>query len=246
VLLQDEPYRRVERIGDTVRRPTGPSTRRVHGLLRYLADVGFGYAPRVLGFDEDGREILSYLPGESGRAGWARVVDPAGLAAMGRLLRSYHDAVAGYRPAGIGPGEVVCHGDFGPWNLVWDGAGPVGIVDWDEARPARPVFDVAYALEYAVPFRDDDTCRRWLAYPAPPDRRARLETFVQAYGTDTSTAALVDEVIAQQRVTRARVADLAAAGRQPQATWVADGHLEELDARIRWSLAHRHLFTLSD
>jgi hypothetical protein len=44
------------------------------------------------------------------------------------------------------------------------------------------VFDVAYALEYVAPFRDDDTCRRWLAYPRPPDRRGRLELFARAYG----------------------------------------------------------------
>ncbi|MFL5337934.1 MAG: phosphotransferase, partial [Geminicoccaceae bacterium] len=132
---------------------------------------GSGTYPALIGFDDQGREVLTYIPGESGRAAWTKVIEVAGLVAMGRLLRTYHDVVADYRPAGVAAGEVMCHGDFGPWNLVRHGVRPVGILDWDEARPARPVFDLAYALEYVVPFRDDDTCRRWLAYPAPPDRR---------------------------------------------------------------------------
>lgn len=44
-----------------------------------------------------------------------------------------------------------------------------------------------------------------------PDRRARLETFAEAYGL-TSADGLVDEVIHQQRWIRERVRQLAAAG----------------------------------
>ncbi|MEU1710276.1 phosphotransferase [Streptomyces sp. NPDC005706] len=87
--------------------------------------------------------------------------------------------------------DVVCHGDFGPWNVVWQGIEPVGIIDFDFARPAPRSHDVAYALQYVAPFRDDAECLR---YPAPPDRRARLEDFCSAYGLD-STAGIVDAVI---------------------------------------------------
>jgi hypothetical protein len=105
-----------------------PWSATIHELLRHLEAVGFPYSPRVLGIDRDGREVLSYIEGESGPAGWAKVVDDAGLVAMARLLRDYHEAVAGFRPAAgaawaartesFGAGELVCHGDFGPWNLV--------------------------------------------------------------------------------------------------------------------------------
>jgi hypothetical protein len=53
----------VVRVGGTVRRPAGPWTRTVHAYLRHLERQGFSGAPRVLGFDEQGREVLSFLDG---------------------------------------------------------------------------------------------------------------------------------------------------------------------------------------
>lgn len=52
------------RIGGTVHRTTGPWTPAVHALLEYLAPRA-EHIPRVLGFDEQGREILTFLPGGS-------------------------------------------------------------------------------------------------------------------------------------------------------------------------------------
>jgi hypothetical protein len=250
-MLQDQPHRRVERIGDTVRRPTHPWSPAVHALLRHLEAVGFGYAPRVLGLDEHGREVLTYVEGESGRQGWTKVVDDAGLVRFARLLRDYHDAVVDFAPpdevrwftgeAGTGGDELICHGDFGPWNVVWQGERPVGILDWDYARPAPRVHDIAYALEYVAPFRDDAECLRWLHYSGPPNRRHRVELFAGVYGL-TSTSGLVDAVLEVQRDGIEQVRRLANAGYQPHVDWVAKGHLKELVSRFAWSGANRHLF----
>jgi hypothetical protein len=54
----------VWRRGATIRRSTGPWTPAVHGLLRHLEVADFQGAPRVLGLDEQGREVLTYLEGE--------------------------------------------------------------------------------------------------------------------------------------------------------------------------------------
>ncbi len=236
VLLQADPE--VVRVGDTVRRPSAGAA--IHALLAYLEQVGFPYSPRVLGVDEQGREVLSFLPGVSGRDAWAQVVPDAGLRAFARLLRAYHDAVADFAPTIHGwalearpprAGEIVCHGDFGPWNVVWDAGRPVGLLDFDFVGPGPALTDVAYALECSLPFRDDEQCLCWLAYPSPPDRRGRLEAFAETYGL-FATAGLVDRVIAGQRDGVEQVRRLAAAGRQAQASWVANGHLEELARRV--------------
>lgn len=250
-MLQDKPHRTVVRVGDTVRRPMQPWSASVHELLRHLEDIGFAHAPRFLGVDDEGREIVSYVDGESGGAGWAKVVEDDGLVAMAQLLRDYHDAVRGFRPVAADgwagrtappePGELTCHGDFGPWNLVWHGTRPLAVLDWDYAWPARPIHDVAYALEYVAPFRDDETCVRWLSFPAPPDRRRRLEVFAEAYGL-TSTEGLVDAVIAQQEAVWERARLLAGQGCQPQAEWQATGFLATTADRIRWSRDNRRLF----
>ncbi|GLY86627.1 aminoglycoside phosphotransferase family protein [Actinoallomurus iriomotensis] len=250
-VLQDAPHRRVVRLGDTVRRPTHPWTPAVHALLGHLEQVGFPYSPRLLGIDEEGREVLTYLDGESGPDGWVKVVDDAGLKTFARLLREYHDAVAGFRPPdeltwftgerGLGDDEVICHGDFGPWNIVWRGTRPAGILDWDYARPTHRMHDIAYALEYVAPFRDDAECLRWLRHPEPPDRRHRLELFAATYGL-TRTTGLIDAVIDVQQDGIEQVRRLADAGYQPQARWVSDGLLGELNQRLAWSRSNRRLF----
>jgi hypothetical protein len=233
---------RIHRAGASVSRPAEFWFPAVHGLLSHLESAGFP-APRPLGI-EGGREQLTWIDGESGPAGWAKIVPERGLRRWAEFLRRYHDAVAGYHPppgtrwsSGPGtcaPGEIICHGDFGPWNGVWRGPDPVGLIDFDHARPAPPVFDIAYALEYAAPFRDDDDCRRWLRYPRPPDRRRRIEVFCDAYGIAVP-GDLTGRVAWQQRLVLQTCKALAGQGIEPQATWVREGHLETVRARINWT-----------
>jgi hypothetical protein len=52
------------RCGDTVRRPTGFWSPSVHALLRHLDEAGFSGAPRFLGIDAQGREMLTYVHGD--------------------------------------------------------------------------------------------------------------------------------------------------------------------------------------
>jgi Phosphotransferase enzyme family len=81
-------------------------------------------------------------------------------------------------------------------------------------------------------------CVRWLRYPAPPDRRRRIEVFCDAYGI-----AVPDDVsacvAAQQRMVSQTAEALGRRGIEPQATWIREGRLEEYAARVRRTEAAR-------
>jgi Ser/Thr protein kinase RdoA (MazF antagonist) len=163
----------VVRVGETLRRPTGWSTPFVHALLRHLEHVGFDDAPRVLGVDEQEREILTFLEGEVPSDCRAIIWDDRQLAAAARLLRRFHDATAGTELAGSH--EVVCHNDFGPWNLVWRQGLPAAIIDFDEAAPGSRMDDLGYALWKHLNLGLVDLA------PVEQGRRVRLMT--SAYGS---------------------------------------------------------------
>ena len=249
--FDSDSLRVVGRIGSTVVRRTGWWSPAVHDLLRHLERIGFAESVRFLGTDADGNEVLTYIEGVSGEAAWAQVVPEEGLREYARLIRRYHDAVADYMPPadsewmteahGLRVGEILTHGDVGPWNTVWRDGRAVGLLDWDLAGPRPALHDLGYALEYVAPFRDDATCVEMLAHPAPPDRAHRVRVFAEAYGL-ASTDGLFDAVVAQQEATLRYTRALAARGLQPHGQWMAEGFAEAQRARIDWSRAHRHLF----
>ncbi|MEU7612090.1 phosphotransferase [Micromonospora sp. NPDC049204] len=139
----------VVRIGDTVRRTPPVNLDFAGALLRHLAEVGADLAPRHLGVDDRGRQMLSYV---AGRVPWRNQEDPAffsdpALVRLAELIRRLHDACAGTELAG--DAETVCHRDLSPKNTVYRdfpaGPLPVVFVDWDLAAPGRRIEDVAFA-----------------------------------------------------------------------------------------------------
>jgi aminoglycoside phosphotransferase (APT) family kinase protein len=246
VLQADEDWPVVV-VDGSVRRRRSWWTPSVHDLLSHLADRGFTASPRPLGFDGENREMLSFIEGESGRSAGRRISRLDALANFACLLRRYHDAVRDYvppadadwaLPASGGATDVICHGDFAPWNAVWIGDVPVGIIDFDLAHPGRALEDVAYALAYSVPFRDDDDSRRMLGVEAIPDRCERVEVFARAYGIDVSGLA---ERVAARQLEYARDVELLRA-RGFRVRWTSEESIERNYAIADWVAAHQHLF----
>ena len=177
------------RIGDTVRRRAGSWTPAVHALLRYLEDAGFE-APHVRGIDEQGREILDYIPGEA-YAGAEnpvpdRVLDEEHLVTAARLLRRYHDIVAGFSPS---PGatwrlvaptehELICHNDWSPWNALFREGQLEVMLDWDLAGPGSRLWDLANAVYCWVSLISE---ARLFSLG---DRARRIRLFSDAYGLE--------------------------------------------------------------
>lgn len=193
---------RIVRRGDTVHRPSGPHAPSVHALLTHLEAVGFDGAPRFLGTDERGREVLSYIPGDTVVPPYATWMFSDGtLRSVARLLRRYHEAVAGFDtapwlwsrpPPEVFAGSLACHSDPNLANVVFRDGEAVALIDFDLAGPGRPIWDVAAAARLWAPLRADeyiDDLRRGRG----PER---LSIFLDAYDGDFDPAEFLDAVSA--------------------------------------------------
>jgi Phosphotransferase enzyme family len=157
------------RRGDQLLRPMGSWSPAVHEYLRHLEAAGFGGAPRLLGIEGD-REILTFIEGDvANDPQWQPVrgnrLPPyartrLALSGAARLIRALHQASASFRPAATSyrfsprspvTGEIISHGDLGPWNTVYRGGIPVAFIDWDAVQPVRPLDDLATAAWTFVP-----------------------------------------------------------------------------------------------
>lgn len=186
------------RVGDTVRRRTGPWTPSVHALLRHLEWSGFAGASRVLGLDEYEREVLSFLPGHTvgtSRPWPAWVHSDDALVQVADWLRSYHAAVANFEPPVDAPwreggrwrpGLIVGHNDAAPYNAAWDDAGRLrGFFDWDLAAPVSLEWDLAFTAFAWVPLHARHVVEAE-GFAAFDQRPRRLRLFLQRYGWEVT------------------------------------------------------------
>ncbi|WP_165956909.1 aminoglycoside phosphotransferase family protein [Kribbella antibiotica] len=126
-------------VAGTVRRPLTDRSPFVHTILGRLEAIAG--VPRLHGIDEQGREVLDYLPGDTGSG---REWSDDQLAALMHIVRQMHDALAGTPEAG--DHETVCHNDIAPWNTIVSGDHIVGIIDFDDAAPGARTDDLGYLL----------------------------------------------------------------------------------------------------
>ena len=185
----------VLRVGDTVHRPAGPWTPAVHQLLSTLRAAGVTEVPEPLGLDEQGREVLSYLPGIVGHypmPGW--IWSPTILHEAGSLLRRVHDASAPLAHSAAiwqlpahQPIEVVCLNDIAPYNMVFQDGHITGLIDVDMASPGPRIWDLAYLAYRLVPLGEyaDHDAPDWDARPG------RLDALIRAYGSEFDQAAVL-------------------------------------------------------
>jgi hypothetical protein len=178
----------VVRVGDTVRRPQRLTSPATHALLEHLADVGFAGAPRFLGVDRQGREILSYVPGTAITPPYpAEALTDEALVSVAGLVRGYHDAVRTFDPAPYRwpssppapfAGELISHNDVNLDNVVFRDGRAVALIDFDLASPGSRVWDVACAARLWAPLRPE----RYIDDPRRGRAIARFRLFVDSYG----------------------------------------------------------------
>lgn len=185
----------VVRIGDTVRRPRQDTSERVAAYLRHLETAGFDGAPRFLGVDAQGRDVLTFLAGDvpgSPVDAWAAA--DSVLPGVARLVRRLHDASEGYdaparavvpgRPLPVFPeGEprIFAQRDVTPQNTVFRSGVAWGLIDFDLSDWTTRSLDLA------------NTAVRWVPMNDPVDREpvyvdvdvaARVALLLDGYGRD--------------------------------------------------------------
>ena len=218
----------VVRVGDTVRKPAGFWTPAVDALLTHVRRAGFTGAPRPLGRDDQGRQVLEYVPGPMAMD--QPQLDEAGLHRVGQLIRSLHDASADFLPP---PGarwnvvippdraDLVCHHDLAPWNLV-TGADRWVFIDWDGAGPGSRLWDLAYAMKGFVPL---------VSGGDPVADAPRLRALADGYRLSTGQRAELPPLISAHTRGMADLLDNGArTGTQPWARLHAEGHGEHWTA----------------
>ncbi|SCD86123.1 Phosphotransferase enzyme family protein [Streptomyces sp. LcepLS] len=221
----------VHRDGAAVDRPAPPVAPALHAQLRALRAAGFGGAPLPLAAPVNGRERLTYLPGDVPLPpfpAWA-MTDEA-LRSVGVLLRGLHDASAGLPRPADAPwsrelsdprgGPVLCHNDVCPENVVFRAGRAHALIDFDLAAPGRRVWDVAMTARYWAPLTGETSWQ----HPAGLDPLARVRILADAYGLEPAARAEFAHVSREVAAScRAFVAARVARGDETYARGLADG-----------------------
>jgi hypothetical protein len=215
-LLGGDVTEGVVRAGGTVRRPLQANSPLVHALLRHLEHVGFAGAPRFLGIDANGREVLTFIDGEvAGRPRPDWIADEGRLISVGRLVRAYDDAAAtfavpadvapdpglpdppGIPPAPAYPRELIGHVDITPENVVFRDGQAVALIDFDLAKWATRADEVFIMMMWWVPFADPVDADPRLR---DVDVKRRCRLLADAYGlSETDRRRVIEVAIMRSR-----------------------------------------------
>jgi aminoglycoside phosphotransferase (APT) family kinase protein len=232
---------RVVRIGNAVHRPSAPWSPATRELLTVLHRAGLP-VPAWRGTDDQGRDVLDYLPGNVGHYPLSESVrSEAALVSAARLLRQFHDAsvplVTRDLPWQLAPlpdAEVVVHGDYAPYNLVFSGEQVVGIFDLDYARPGPRTYDLSYAVYRFAPLTDAHD-----GWGTIPERARRVRLFCASYGLDAcDVTATVEAVVSRLLGHVSYMREQAATGNEAFARHIEEGHAELYGRDAAYVTAH--------
>ncbi|MFE0559082.1 phosphotransferase [Paenibacillus sp. NPDC058910] len=249
----------VVRIGNNVHRTTKWSSF-VHDLLRHLEKQGFEGAPKFIGIDHSGREILSFIPGEVPGNQYPDfkpyIWSDQALIQSAALLRRYHDAVQGFSATSIQPeaahnsqaseewdDEVICHNDAALYNIVFRDEVPVALIDFDLAAPGPRIWDMVYMLYTSVPlasFAIDSTTGTSIPYRSEyhaADRTHRISLFFKSYGI-APPPNMEEWTIRRIEALCDTLTTGAAQGNKAYQRMIDEGHVAHYEKEIQFLQAH--------
>lgn len=231
----------VVRIGDTVRKSWTEATPSVGRFVTALRAAGVD-APEPRGRDGEGRQVVEFVPGTLAIEG--EPLTAVDLRRVGSMIREIHDASARYLPeagaiwrsAIAAPGgELICHNDLAPWNLV------IGdrwvFIDWDAAAPSTRLWDLAYAAQaFALSDAERD----------PEDAARGLAALVDGYGADAAVRRDLPRAMGERTAAMLALLERAHAdGNEPWASMYEDGHGDHWATALRYVREHRAVWERS-
>jgi hypothetical protein len=257
-LADGKPPRTRVRVGDRVLRTSYRWSASVLDLLQHVEQAGFHGAPRALGFDDQEREVLTYIEGDVAR-GTEFIAAEGGrfdlrlpdfvwrdevLVRLGALLRGFHDAAATFRWqerewcfAPREPVETICHNEVFPSNTVFRDGLPVAFIDFDTAAPGPRAWELGWVAWRWVPFCRDEKSDAIGIPVGVADKARRFRLLLDAYGTGPDLS-IVAAGIERAREMLGHQLDFAARGSAWEIELARRGIFDEAEREIAWVEEH--------
>ncbi|MDD1793223.1 aminoglycoside phosphotransferase family protein [Enterovibrio makurazakiensis] len=231
----------------TVVRPLNPWSDNVHRLLNHYQKQGISECPQFVAIKGQ-TEVLSFVNGDTYNYPLTGpIASESALISAANLLRKLHDASVSFLAENNdeeltwmlpvrAPQEVMCHGDYSPYNVALNGDVVVGVFDFDTAHPAPRVWDLAYAVYCWAPFKTDEIDALGSLY----DQIDRAKQFCDAYSaTEQQRTELVDVMVARLDALVTFMRDEAESGNEQFAANLEDGHHLSYLADIEYLKANK-------
>lgn len=193
----------IYRNNNVVIRPLHSWSTTIHCLLKYLRDQGFTGCPEFIKIDGE-TEVLSFIEGDTYNYPLTgAVASEDALISAAQLLRKLHDCSSRFMKKSPTskrnwmlpskePQEVICHGDFAPYNVALKESKLVGVFDFDTAHQGPRVWDLAYSVYCWAPFKTNAV----EALGSLAEQTHRANIFCNVYGaTVNQRKALVETMI---------------------------------------------------
>ncbi|WP_295891690.1 aminoglycoside phosphotransferase family protein [uncultured Vibrio sp.] len=193
---------------DRVIRPRNIWTPSVHQLLEHYTATGITETPVALKLAID-TETLSYVEGNTFNYPLSGAITSLkAITSAAELLRKLHDASASFVKNNDiekmdwmlvtrEPVEVICHGDYTPYNVALNGEKVTGVFDFDTAHPASRVWDVAFSIYCWAPFKTNPIDKLGTLN----EQLVRAKLFCDCYGLSIAgRVALVDTMVKRLQV----------------------------------------------
>ncbi|MGF1719600.1 aminoglycoside phosphotransferase family protein [Vibrio kyushuensis] len=195
----------VFRDSETVIRPFNPWTTTIHRLLEHFHSQGLTECPTVIKVTSES-EVLSYVEGDTYNYPlMGPIASTTALQTAAQLLKKLHDASLSFVDQNNiddlpwmlpikSPVEVICHGDFTPYNVALSCDEVTGVFDFDTAHPAPRVWDVAFSIYCWAPFKTDSVD----SLGTFDDQLIRAKLFCDCYGLEMSDREKVVDVMIER------------------------------------------------